>query len=69
MAISPEQLQASCYLTNGSQLVWLVDPKYKQVTVFSAKRPPVVLLEDDTLDGGTLLPGFTLAVAEIFVDA
>jgi len=50
-------------------LVWLVDPKYKQVTVFSAKRPPVVLLEDDTLDGGTLLPGFTLAVAEIFVDA
>jgi Uma2 family endonuclease len=54
------------YLRAGVGLVWLVDPWRRAVEVHALGRPPRVLRESDTLDGGEVLPGFTLAVAEIF---
>ncbi len=50
----------------GVPLVWLVDPRRRVVEVHAAGRPPITLHESETLDGGEVLPGFALLVAEIF---
>lgn len=55
------------YLRAGC-VVWLVDPAQQHIEVYVPEQSPLVLTISDTLDGGTLLPGFTLAVSEIFAD-
>jgi Uma2 family endonuclease len=57
--------KAQYYLENGCRLVWLVIPDKRLVFVITADDE-VIFDEDDTLDGGDVLPGFTLAVREIF---
>lgn len=54
------------YLENGVRIVWSVDPPRRQVTVSTPVGGSVTLGEDDTLDGGDVLPGFTLPVAALF---
>ena len=58
------------YFTAGATLVWLVEPDTRSVSVFtSADRATAVrLMIADTLDGGTVLPGFVLPVADIFAE-
>jgi Uma2 family endonuclease len=47
-------------------VVWLLKPLQKQVVVFKAGQPALVLGMDAVLDGGDVLPGFSLKVADIF---
>jgi len=54
------------YLKAGT-VVWLVDPDKKQVEVYASGQVKKLNL-DDTLDGGDVLPGFTLPVKAIFPD-
>ncbi len=56
------------YATAGVKLVWYVDPEAKTVTVYpkGRERGRKVFGESDTLDGGKVLPGFALPVADIF---
>ena len=54
------------YLGAGVHQVWIVHPIQRTVTVYSEGGVARVLGEVDTLDGGDLLPGFSLAVADIF---
>jgi Uma2 family endonuclease len=54
------------YLQAGVRLVWLVDPASRTVSVFRPDAAPRTLGEGDILDGGDILPGFSLPVAEIF---
>ena len=56
------------YATFGVKLVWYVDPDAKTVTVYpkGRERGKKVLGVGDALDGGKVLPGFTLPVADIF---
>jgi Uma2 family endonuclease len=56
------------YAAAGVKLVWYVDPDAKSVTVYpkGRERGKKVLGVDDTLDGGKVLPGFALPVADIF---
>lgn len=56
------------YRRAGVPLVWLVDPQQRTVTVYCAGQDPEVIGEAGTLDGGTVLPGFTLEVRAIFRD-
>ena len=56
------------YLTYGVRTVWDVDPKARTITVHQAGALPRVLRGDDGLDGGQVLPGFAVAVREIFAD-
>lgn len=58
--------KAEYYLANGSQMVWLVFPENRQVEVYVPDADVVTLSEQDTLDGGDVLPGFSLKVADIF---
>jgi len=53
------------YLRVGAT-VWVVDADQQRVEVYMPGQPPRVLGIGDTLDGGDVLPGFELAVREIF---
>ena len=54
------------WLEAGTQAVWVVDPRARTVVVHESNQEPSLLREADTLDGGELLPGFELAVRDIF---
>ena len=53
------------YLRAGTT-VWVVDAIKKQIEVYVPDQAPITLTVEDTLDGGAVLPGFKLAVKEIF---
>ena len=54
------------YFAAGCRLVWYVDPASKTVRVFTSPADAVVLNEGDVLDGGDVLPGFAVPLAELF---
>ncbi|HKR02531.1 MAG TPA: Uma2 family endonuclease [Pyrinomonadaceae bacterium] len=54
------------WLAAGTRMVWVVSPKLKTVTVYRSLTDIVMLTEKDTLDGGEVVPGFQIPVAEIF---
>jgi Uma2 family endonuclease len=57
--------KAAFCLEHGSQLVWLVYTEKRLVIVLTANSEDI-LSENDTLDGGSVLPGFRLPVRDIF---
>ncbi len=54
------------YFRAGTQIVWLVQPASQTVQVYTALDTSVVLKAPEVLDGGRLLPGFHLPVADLF---
>ena len=65
---SDELAKIAMDLQAGVRLVWLIDPDPKTVTVFAEDQPVSVIGSDGVLDGGEVLPGFSVAVAEIFAE-
>jgi Uma2 family endonuclease len=53
------------YFATGTRLVWYIDPKAGTVTVYESPDRATVLLGDDTLTGGDVLPGFEVSVATL----
>jgi Uma2 family endonuclease len=56
------------YFTWGVKLVWELDPVTKQMRVYSSADTCSVVDINGTLDGGSVLPGFTLPMATLFAD-
>lgn len=55
------------YFDAGTRLVWYVDPDPRTVAIFTdAGDPKAELTPRDTLDGGDVLPGFTLSLNDLF---
>lgn len=54
------------WLDAGARMVWIVSPKRRTVTVYHPPIGSVVLTEMDTLNGSDVVPGFKIAVAELF---
>jgi Uma2 family endonuclease len=54
------------YLLYGVRLVWVLDPATRTVTVEAPGEEARVLGSGGTLDGGAVLPGFSVAVDDIF---
>jgi Uma2 family endonuclease len=54
------------YFAGGAKLVWEVYPDKHLVKVFTAPKDATTVDEGGTLEGGTVLPGFTLSVREWF---
>lgn len=54
------------YLDAGSRLVWVVDPATRSVTVYRSRKEIRLLVGDEELDGGEVLPGFRVGLSEIF---
>ncbi len=70
--ISPSETAASVqakvqdYLAAGTQLIWLV---YPDSTVVVEYQPPAQIRQygrEDSLEGGTVIPGFQYALARLF---
>ncbi len=58
--------KAQMWLRHGARLVWITDPEARTITALPQSGPARTYTEDDTLDGGDVLPGFTCAVQDIF---
>ena len=56
------------YFAAGVDLVWEIDPEKRKVAVYTSSTDCVILGENDVLDGGTVLSGFTLPVRELFAE-
>jgi Uma2 family endonuclease len=54
------------YFFSGVRLVWFVSPQRRTVEVFTAPDQSRTLTEDQTLDGGDVLPGFALPLRDLF---
>lgn len=54
------------YLEAGVRMVWVVNPQQRNVRVFAAGHRPQQLGAEDTLEGGEVLPGFSLRIADLF---
>lgn len=59
------QLKVRQYLQAGARQVWILYPKTKCVHVFHGSEGKI-LNESQTLEGGDLLPGFSVKVADLF---
>ena len=56
------------YFLGGTRLVWIVDPPTRTIEVWTSPDDCVTLTEEDTLDGGEVLPGFRVTVREVFAN-
>lgn len=54
------------WLEHGAQQVWVVDPQREVVELFAADGAMRLCEADDVIDGGDLLPGFSLPVRDCF---
>jgi Uma2 family endonuclease len=70
--LSPSNTQAEMkrklreYFEAGVRLVWLIDPDQKTAVTYRSAEDAAPIAADETLDGGDVLPGFTLSLAELF---
>ena len=58
--------KARMWLSYGVRLVWTMHPSTRTVNIYPASAARFTLTEDDTLDGGDVLPGFSWEVSDIF---
>jgi Uma2 family endonuclease len=66
---TPEEMERKLreYFLAGVRLVWMIDPRQRTAAIYTAPDGPTAILDEtQTLDGGNVLPGFTLPLAELF---
>jgi len=56
------------YFEAGVRLVWEVDTDARTVAIYEAPEGPTVLGVKQTLNGGQVLPGFVLPLADLFAE-
>lgn len=54
------------WLAAGTRMILVVNPRARTVTVRLSEKESRILSEEETLDGGQVLPGWTLSVADVF---
>ncbi len=57
------------YFESGVRLVWYIDPATRSATVYNAADQGVEIPPTGQLDGGEVLPGFTLSLMSLFEQA
>ena len=61
------ELKRHEYFASGTRLAWVLDPPTRTVAVFTnPDTPDRVLTDGDVLDGGDVLPGFSVPVSTLF---
>ena len=60
------QAKIAEYFGVGVRLVWVVYPDQAEVYVYDSPRVVRILGREDTVDGGSVLPGFAMPLAEVF---
>lgn len=64
--LRPIQEKIVEFLDAGCELAWLIDPILQKTTVYHADGHEEEISFDHELNGGTVLPGFTVKLAELF---
>lgn len=54
------------WLDAGCRMVIVIDPRRREVEVYRSRVSMQVLAEGDVIDGGDVVPGWSLPVAQIF---
>jgi Uma2 family endonuclease len=62
------QRKRGAYFSQGVSVVWEIEPETRTVSVFTPDGTVVELGETDRLDGGDVLPGFSLELRELFAE-
>ena len=60
--------KAARYLAPGTQMVWLVDTDARSVEIQRPGASPQLMAGEDLIEGGDALPGFRVAVSDLFPD-
>ncbi|WP_020470291.1 Uma2 family endonuclease [Zavarzinella formosa] len=60
------RLRRKDYFASGTRLVWEISLPNRTVRVYASVKEPRLLTVEDQLDGGTVLPGFSMPVRDIF---
>ena len=58
--------KALTYLSSGTQLVWVIEPVAKTVTVYRSETDIKVLTREDTLTGEDVVEDFSCPVSQLF---
>jgi Uma2 family endonuclease len=58
--------KAKEYLFAGVRVVWIINPRDREVVIVTEPLEYRTLESEATLDGGEVLPGFTCKVADLF---
>ena len=58
--------KAFAYLDAGTQLVWVLKPRSKTVTIYRSETDITLLTRNDTLTGENVIEGFSCQVATLF---
>ncbi len=56
------------YFESGCRLAWVINPDEESVLVYRKPQPEKLLKITDSLDGEEIVPGFSLAIAELFTE-
>jgi Uma2 family endonuclease len=70
--ISPTDLYSDvsrkidAYLRDGVPLIWVIDSQRRVATIYEKGKVPQSLTEIDSLHGNTFIPGFEMALSELF---
>ena len=64
--ISEVMEKISEYHASGCRAVWIVNSSKRTVTVYCPDLDPIVYTDGATIDGGQVVPGFSLDVKDIF---
>jgi len=56
------------YFAWGTRLVWQLEPNAQVMEVFTAPEESVMITISGSLDGGEVLPGFSLPMTKLFED-
>jgi Uma2 family endonuclease len=62
------QKKRNDYFAWGVQLVWELDPTTREMRVYASPDTFTIIDINGTLDGGSVLPGFTLPMTTLFAD-
>lgn len=54
------------YLEFGVRMIWIVDPDARTATVYRPQQDPFIVRAHESLDGGAVLPGFTVPLERLF---
>ena len=58
--------KVAAWLQAGARLAWVLDPDERTLTVHRLGRPPRTLKTGEFLEGEEVVPGFQVAVAELW---
>jgi Uma2 family endonuclease len=65
-SITKTEEKLGLYLTHGTRLAWMIDPKTKSARVYRPNGESEVLRRGRVLTGNSVLPGFRIALGRLF---